>query len=81
MRRGPILLGVGVFLFVVGLMMPVVFTSDTTHCVEHDIDGDDVTCERTAERTSASGNPLRLPTIATGFVVGVVGVSIWGMDD
>jgi len=81
MDRAKILVVVGSVLLIAGLLMPAVFVNETQECVEFNLpDEPGPACEQYVNNRDVSANPLRLPTILAGFVVGTVGVSLWGID-
>jgi hypothetical protein len=81
MDRAKVLVAVGSVVLIAGLLMPAVFVNETRECVEYNLpDEPGPGCEEYVGERDVSANPLRLPTILAGFVVGTVGASLWGLD-
>ena len=81
MRRAKILVIVGIIVFVGGLLMPAVFVTEKQGCAEYNSpDEDGSACAQPETGQNVGPNPFRGPTIATGFVIGIVGISLWGLD-
>lgn len=80
MKRHHLLVIVGVAILVAGIMSPLFLTTDQNECIEPYVDDDGgMACTETVEKKQP--NIFRLPMISVGFVVSIVGVSIWGMDE
>jgi hypothetical protein len=81
MERASLLIIVGVLLLGIGISMSPTNTTTSTSCSDYDIGADEVSCEGTSVTKETSRNQLKYPTMAVGFVVGIVGFSIAGMED
>ncbi|MDB2294327.1 hypothetical protein PM085_19125 [Halorubrum ezzemoulense] len=81
MDRAAVLVAVGSVLLIAGLLMPTVLISESRECMELNPPSESPpACEEYVTNDEVSPNQFRFPTILTGFVVGVVGVSLWGLD-